>query len=285
MRVWYEYTEFDTDGETPIFKFKDQYMEVPYSRVKFDVYKKPTFKQLYDIISSIFICMNDFKNKYDYDKNTISKNIYDTFNKIKVNGILFQGAINLGYGLRQHYDEIVGNEPQQQNELPKENDFYYIGYNANHISERSEKRINDFQFGDVLYATNNDELVSQGINSDGTKNTPIAICFRAHEGDHRFVSLNYMSRHTPEKGQKKFSHDAIIPYGSKGVKVECHNAPLIFTYQARINDERQLVSGEGDTQKGLAYMSLCYHSKSKRACSQDVYFSDDVPFENQKGLL
>ena len=49
--------------------------------------------------------------------------------------------------------------------------------------------------------------------------------------------------------------------------------------------EKELMAGEQDTQKGLDYMTICYSNKSKRACDKDVYFSNDLPFDNAKGLL
>ena len=49
--------------------------------------------------------------------------------------------------------------------------------------------------------------------------------------------------------------------------------------------ESELMSGEKDTQIGLDYMSSCYINKKKRSCDKDVYFSDDLPFDNTKGLL
>ena len=32
-------------------------------------------------------------------------------------------------------------------------------------------------------------------------------------------------------------------------------------------------------------MTICYSNKTKRACDKDVYFSNDLPFDNTKGLL
>ena len=49
--------------------------------------------------------------------------------------------------------------------------------------------------------------------------------------------------------------------------------------------EKDLLSGEKDTQRGLEYMTICYSNKTKRACDKDVYFSNDLPFDNTKGLL
>ena len=112
-------------------------------------------------------------------------------------------------------------------EIPDRKVFRYNGSNTNHISELSEKGIDEFKFGDVLYSTYSGDLVSQAKNSDGSKNIPIAICFRSTKGDHRFVSLNMMSRHNPSVGQKSFSYDADIIWGAKGVNVGCINAPRL----------------------------------------------------------
>ena len=85
--------------------------------------------------------------------------------------------------------------------LPKNLDLKYNG-NVRHISPNSDKSVDEFEFGDVLYATMSGELVNQA-SSDGQKNIPIAICILSRPKDHRFISLNYMSRLNTYKGSKR----------------------------------------------------------------------------------
>ena len=43
------------------------------------------------------------------------------------------------------------------------------------LSSKSEKTIDEFRFGDLLYETDNGELVSQSTDENGKKNTAIAV--------------------------------------------------------------------------------------------------------------
>ena len=283
---------FDTDdmSDYNTIVFSDKYIEIPTVRIRFNTTATPTYKKFYEVIQKLCISYTKFIDVFDYYHNDNSDN-RDEYLTVTVNGFLINGFKNIAYNLKSHFDSIMGVKDEM--EIPDRKEFRYIGENANHISPNSEKSIDDFKFGDVLYSTYSGDLVSQAKNLDGTKNVPIAICFRSAKGDHRFVSLNMMSRHNPSAGQKSFSYDAEIPWGAKGSKVGCTNALYVQTQQTTLElitkweiiTESELVTGEKDTQQGLDYMTKCYRNKTKRACDKDVYFSNDLPFDNTKGLL
>ena len=287
IRMWTQDQDripFDTDDMSKYKNtvFDEKYIEIPTVRIRFNTTASPTYKKFYEVIQKLCISYMKFIDVFDYYKEDSSDR--DGNLSVTVNGFLIDGFKNIAYKLKSHFDSIMGVKDEM--EIPDRKEFRYIGENANHISPNSEKSIDDFNFGDVLYSTYSGDLVSQAKNSDGSKNVPIAICFRSAKGDHRFVSLNMMSRHNPSAGQKSFSYDAEIPWGAKGVKVGCTNAPRIQAQTMwEYVTEKELVTGEKDTQKGLAYMSNCYSNKTKRACDKDVYFSNDLPFDNTKGLL
>ena len=285
IRIWTQGSiQFDTDDmsnyNTTVFD--EKYIEIPNVMIRFNTYASPTYKRFYEVIQKLCISYTKFIDVFDYYKDDSSHRDY--YLSVTVNGFLINGFRNVAYKLKSHFDSIMG--IKEEMEIPDRKVFRYNGSNSNHISELSEKGIDEFKFGDVLYSTYSGDLVSQAKNSDGTKNSPIAICFRSAKGDHRFVSLNMMSRHNPSVGQRKFSYDAEIPWGAKGVMVGCTNALYVQTQQMlELITESELVTGEKDTHKGLAYMTNCYRNKTNRSCDKDVYFSNDLPFENTKGLL
>ena len=285
IRIWTQGSiQFDTDDmsnyNTKVFD--EKYIEIPTVMIRFNTYASPTYKRFYEVIQKLCISYTKFIDVFDYYKDDSSHRDY--YLSVTVNGFLINGFRNVAYKLKSHFDSIMG--IKEEMEIPDRKVFRYNGSNSNHISELSEKGIDEFKFGDVLYSTYSGDLVSQAKNSDGTKNSPIAICFRSAKGDHRFVSLNMMSRHNPSVGQRKFSYDAEIPWGAKGVMVGCTNALYVQTQQMlELITESELVTGEKDTHKGLAYMTNCYRNKTNRSCDKDVYFSNDLPFENTKGLL
>ena len=285
IRIWTQGSiQFDTDDmsnyNTKVFD--EKYIEIPTVMIRFNTYASPTYKRFYEVIQKLCISYTKFIDVFDYYKDDSSHRDY--YLSVTVNGFLINGFRNVAYKLKSHFDSIMG--IKEEMEIPDRKVFRYNGSNSNHISELSEKGIDEFKFGDVLYSTYSGDLVSQAKNSDGTKNSPIAICFRRAKGDHRFVSLNMMSRHNPSVGQRKFSYDAEIPWGAKGVMVGCTNALYVQTQQMlELITESELVTGEKDTHKGLAYMTNCYRNKTNRSCDKDVYFSNDLPFENTKGLL
>ena len=235
---------FDTDDmskyKTKVFD--EKYIEIPTVRVRFNTYATPTYKKFYEVIQKLCISYMKFIDVFDYYKEDSSDR--DGNLSVTVNGFLIDGFKNIAYKLKSHFDSIMGLKDEM--EIPDRKEFRYIGENANHISELSEKGIDDFNFGDVLYSTYSGDLVSQAKNSDGSKNVPIAICFHSAKGDHRFVSLNMMSRHNPSAGQKFFSYDAEIPWGAKGVSVGCIYAPRtkVHTMWRHFITEKWLVSGE-----------------------------------------
>ena len=72
------------------------------------------------------------------------------------------------------------------------------------LSEKSEKRINEFSIGDNLYSTSAGELVSQE-ETDGKKNIKIGVCViptvLSHDNSARFSCVNrYPSLTTPDNG-------------------------------------------------------------------------------------
>ena len=263
--------------------FSERYIEIPTVIIRFNTTATPTYKKFYEVIQKLCISYTKFIDMLDYYKD--ESNDRDSYLSVTVNGLTIDGFKNIAYKLKSHFDSIMGFKDEM--EIPDHKEFRYNGSNINHISELSEKGIDGFKFGDVLYSTYSGHLVSQARNSDGSKNVPIAICFRSAKGDHRFVSLNMMSRHNPSVGQKSFSYDAVIPWGANGVLVGCSNIPRMTMHMVNtvyITD-KQLMAGEQDTQKGLDYMSNCYSNKTKHSCKKDVYFSNDLPFDNIKGLL
>ena len=287
IRMWTKNMpiSFDTDDMSKYKNkvFDEKYIEIPTVRIRFNTYATPTYKKFYEVIQKLCISYTKFIDVFDYYKEDSSDR--DGYLSVTVNGFLIDGFKNIAYKLKSHFDSIMGVKDEM--EIPDRKEFRYIGENANHISPNSEKSIDEFNFGDVLYSTYSGDLVSQAKNSDGSKNVPIAICFRSAKGDHRFVSLNMMSRHNPSAGQKSFSYDAEIPWGAKGVNVGCIYASRRMEHTMWWDSikEKELMAGEQDTQKGLDYMTICYSNKSKRACDKDVYFSNDLPFDNAKGLL
>ena len=90
------------------------------------------------------------------------------------------------------------------------------------LSSNSEKTIDKFGFGDLLYETENGELVSQSTDENGKKNTAIAVNIFPE----RFMSLRFMSLYNPTVGTKRFSKkECLMPYGSKGTQQNAINAP------------------------------------------------------------
>ena len=95
------------------------------------------------------------------------------------------------------------------------------------LSSNSEKTIDEFRFGDLLYETENGELVSQSMDENGKKNTAIAVNIFPE----RFMSLRFMSLYNPTVGTKRFSKkECLMPYGSKGAQQSAFIAP---SFEAR----------------------------------------------------
>lgn len=71
------------------------------------------------------------------------------------------------------------------------------------LSENSPKRLDEFEYGDILYCNMENELVS-GSPKD-TSLTPVAICLKNQndkENECRFMGLNYLSSYTPNTGSE-----------------------------------------------------------------------------------
>ena len=187
------------------------------------------------------------------------------------------------YKTKTIFDSVMKDNKMDDN-IPKNLGLKYNG-NVRHISPNSEKSADEFEFGDVLYATMSGELVSQS-SSDGQKNVPIAICTLSRSKDHRFISLNYMSRLDTYKGSKRKTLDTEIPFGAVGVTLNTRNAPGIGLNDSLVKEpEFYDVTGEKDFETCLDYMNMCYNNSSRRACEQSLYLAPHLPFSNMKGIL
>ena len=186
---------------------------------------------------------------------------------------------NLAFTLKQHFNEIFPSRIAQQDEASYPNKFEYKKDAV--LSKKSEKSIGQFLFGDILYETNDGELVSQEFDENGKKNEPIGIYVLPY----RFMSIRYMSTSYPNHGSKRFNFEEnMMLYGSNGVYIAAENAPYKNArYGNRDEDYRQVhVSGESDFRKMLEYMNKMY---TKRKGDKSVYFSNHITRENQKGIL
>ena len=136
-------------------------------------------------------------------------------------------------------------------------------------------------FGDILYETSEDELVSQEFDENGKKNEPIGIYVLPY----RFMSIRYMSTSDPNQGSKRFNvEENMLLYGASGARIDAGNAPIKGAkYGNKDEDYRKVrVSGESDFRKMLSYMNKTY---DKRNIDKSAYFSNHITRENQKGLL
>ena len=252
---------------------------VPVILLKFNVYDKTRYKQFYLLLQSLQNCLKQFIKKFDYRTKYSGNN----------HGVLILNEHPLNekrdviYEAKKIFDSVMKIDEANAN-LPKKLGLKYNG-NVRHISPNSEKSVDEFEFGDVLYATMTGELVSQS-SSDGQKNTPIAICTLSRHKDHRFISLNYMSRMDTYKGSKRKTLDTDIPFGSVGVALKTQNAPSIRNANSFMNTTEFLdITGEKDFETCLEYMNTCYNKSNRRACGQSLYFAPHLPFSNIKGLL
>ena len=254
-------------------------MEVPFILVKFNVYDRTRFKDFYQLLQSLYHCLQQFIKKFDC-RGIVSANNDPAF---VLNDSLIKEGRDVVYKAKEIFNSVMKVDVVADN-LPKNLGLKYNG-NVRHISPNSEKTVDEFEFGDVLYATMSGELVSQA-SSDGQKNVPIAICTLSRPKDHRFISLNYMSRMDTYKGSKRKTQDTEIPFGAFGVALKTQNAPGIG-YDASLQGEPEFysITGEKDFESCLDYMNLCYNKPSRRACEQSLYFAQHLPFSNMKGML
>ena len=254
-------------------------MEVPIILVKFNVYDRTRFKEFYQLLQSLYNCLKRFINNFDC-RGIVSANNDPAF---VLNDSLIKDGRDVVYKAKEVFNSVMKIDDADVN-LPKNLDLKYNG-NVRHISPNSEKSVDEFEFGDVLYATMSGELVSQA-SSDGQKNVPIAICTLSRPKDHRFISLNYMSRMDTYKGSKRKTLDTEIPFGAFGVALKTDNAPGIgFDASLQGKPEFYNITGEKDFESCLDYMNLCYNKSSRRACEQSLYFAQHLPFSNMKGML
>ena len=169
---------------------------------------------------SLQYCLQQFIKKFDYINFSFANN--DPV--FVLNDSLIKERRDVIYKAKDIFNSVMKVDEVDVN-LPKNLGLKYNG-NVRHISPNSEKSVDEFEFGDVLYATTSGELVSQA-SSDGQKNVPIAICTLSRPKDHRFISLNYMSRMDTYKGSKRKTQDTEIPFGAFGVALKTENAPGI----------------------------------------------------------
>ena len=255
-------------------------LAVPVILVKFNVYKRTRFKEFYLLLQRLQNCLIQFIKKFDYRHDLYENNKKPQF---VLNDFLINEERDVIYESKKIFNSVMKVDDTDDN-LPKNLGLKYNG-NVRHISPNSEKSVDEFEFGDVLYATMSGELVSQA-SSDGQKNVPIAICTLSRHKDHRFISLNYMSRMDTYKGSKRKTLDTEIPFGAVDVKLNTENAPGIgYNTQLHKKPEFYGITGEKDFETRLDYMNLCYNKSSRRACEQSLYFAQHLPFSNIKGLL
>ena len=186
---------------------------------------------------------------------------------------------NHAFTLKKYFNDIFKSRIKQQDEASYPNKFEYR--NDAVLSKKSEKSIGQFLFGDILYETNDGELVSQEIDDNGNKNEPIGIYILPY----RFMSIRYMSTADPNHGSKRFNFDEnVMVYGSYGARIYAENAPYKNAqYGNRDEDHRKVhVSGESDFRKMLAYMNKSYEKRNR---DKSLYFSNHITRDNEKGIL
>ena len=275
----YDYTTDEMDKIPMDTVCEGMLLDVPLIFVKFNVYDRTRFKEFYQLLQNILNCLKWFIKTFDYRTNWLENNKPELI----LNASVIKDGRDVVYDAKKIFDSVMKVDDADVN-LPKNLGLKYNG-NVRHISPNSEKSVDEFEFGDVLYATMSGELVSQA-STDGQKNVPIAICTLSRPKDHRFISLNYMSRMDTYKGSKRKTLDTEIPFGAFGVSLKTENAPGIG-YDAALQGKPEFYSttGEKDFESCLDYMNLCYNKSSRRAFEQSLYFSQHLPFSNMKGML
>ena len=274
-----DYTTDDMDKIPMDTVCEGMQMQVPEILVKFNVYDRTRYKEFYQLLQRLQNCLKQFIKKFDC-RGIVSSNNEHAF---ILNDSLIKEGRDVVYKAKDIFNSVMKVDEVDVN-LPKNLGLKYNG-TVRHISPNSEKSVDEFEFGDVLYATMSGELVSQ-VSSDGQKNVPIAICTLSRPKDHRFISLNYMSRMDTYKGSKRKTQDTEIPFGAFGVALKTENAPGIgFDASLQGKPEFYNITGEKDFESCLDYMNLCYNKTSRRACKQSLYFAQHLPFSNMKGML
>ena len=178
------------------------------------------FEQLNGIVHMITDAILDIKEKHTFHKNQPLPLSYFHYN---IDGIEFEvNGNDLTYCMKNAvgglFKAMADNRVQMEKPNPKK-----LEYKDNcRLSSKSEKTVDEFRFGDLLYETENGELVSQSTDENGKKNTAIAVNIFPE----RFMSLRFMSLYNPTVGKKRFSkNEGLMPYGSKGTQQNAFNAP------------------------------------------------------------
>ena len=230
------------------------------------------FEQLNGIVHLITDTINDIKDKYTFNSTEPLPLSYFYYT---VDGIEFEVKRNdLAYCMKNALGSLFkskADRAQIEKPNPKK-----LEYKDNcRLSSKSEKTVDEFRFGDLLYETENGELVSQATDENGKKNTAIAVNIFPE----RFMSLRFMSLYNPSLGTKRFSKkECLMPYGSKGSQQNAFIAP---SFEARhgnpLNHQVSDYSGAEDYEMMLLYMN-------KQLKKEDVHTSY-VPNSNVRGLL
>ena len=260
--------DYGTEGD---FKPEQQVIYNIRFEIGFDS-KRMNFEQLNGIVHLITDIILDIKNKHTF-------NYTDPF-ELKsfcytVDGIEFEVKDNdLTYCMKNAVGDLFKSKAdrvQIENINPKK-----LKYTDNcHLSRKSEKTIDQFMFGDLLYETESGELVSQSMDENGKKNTAIAVNILPE----RFMSLRFMSLYNPTVGTKRFSkNECFMPYGSKFTNQNALYAPCSDSRYGNKQDHYTSdYSGSKDYEMMLKYLN--------KSLNKDDVHTTYVPNSNVKGLL
>ena len=155
-----EYTTDEMDKIPMDTVCEGMQIEVPEILVKFNVNKRTRFKEFYQLLMSLQHCLQQFVKKFDY-RGLDSGNNDPVF---VLNDSIIGERRDVVYKAKEIFNSVMKVDVVADN-LPKNLGLKYNG-NVRHISPNSEKTVDEFEFGDVLYATTSGELVSQA-SSDG----------------------------------------------------------------------------------------------------------------------
>ena len=230
------------------------------------------FEQLNGIVHLITDIVLDIQTNHTF---TNGESILLSYFYYNIDGIDFEVKRNdLAYCMKNALGGLFKSKADK-NQIEKPNPKK-LEYKDNcRLSSNSEKTIDEFRFGDLLYETENGELVSQATDENGKKNTAIAVNIFPE----RFMSLRFMSLYNPTVGTKRFSKkECLMPYGSKGSQQSAFIAPSFGARHGNpLNDQLSDYSGAEDYEMMLQYMN-------KALKKEDVH-TTYVPNSNVKGLL
>ena len=178
-----------------------------------------SFEQRNGIVHLVVDVIDYIKEKRSFNNGELLK-LSDFY--YSIDGIEFEAK---GNDLTYYMKKAVGGLFKARTDrvqIEKPNPKKLIYKDNCRLSSNSEKTIDEFRFGDLLYETDNGELVSQSTDENGKKNTAIAVNIFPE----RFMSLRFMSLYNPTVGRKRFSKkECLMPYGSKGTQQNALNAP------------------------------------------------------------